>query len=360
MISIIVPLYNAAEYIQNTIDTVVNQTYKDWELILVDDKSRDDSVKVAKESIAALDSGNASKIKLIEKEKNEGAAMARNTGLDAAQGRYIAFLDADDVWYPHKLEHELMFMNKHDAGFVCSSYQFGDENAHPTGKVVRVPKRLSYKKALSRTIIFTSTVLIDTAKVDKELIRMPNIGSEDTATWWNIMKSGVDIYGLDEQLVIYRRPATSLSSNKGKAITRIWNLYRQVAGLGVIGSTWHILLWAMHATSRRILDDGVRNHLESIKRFTVVQLSMLGLIFYTGIYAYAWFKVYYPIINSPFISQDGYNFGNGLKLYVKGHILILFIYFLILWFLSINNGSMKLGKLKTKQIAWVKLTVWKT
>ena len=354
-ISIIVPLYNAAQYIEKTIETVVGQTYDEWELLLVDDCSRDDSVNVAKRCIASLDDKTASRIRLIEKKKNEGAAMARNTGLDASSGRYIAFLDADDVWYPHKLEHELMFMNKHDAGFVCSSYQFGDEQAVPTGKVVRVPKRLSYKKALSRTIIFTSTVLIDTQKVEKELIRMPAIGSEDTATWWNILKSGVDIYGLDEQLVIYRRPATSLSSNKGKAITRIWNLYRQVAGLGVIGASWHILLWAVHATSRRILDDGVRRHLESIKRFTVLQLSMIGLILYTAVYAYAWFKVYYPVISSPFISQDGYYFGNGLKLYFRGHMLILLIYFMILWFLSINNGSMKMGYLKTQQITWTQI-----
>ncbi len=352
MISIIVPLYNAAEYIEKTIETVAAQTYTDWELILVDDKSKDDSVLRTKQCISSLDPSVASKIRLIEKTENAGAAEARNTGIDAAKGRYIAFLDADDVWYPHKLEHELMFMNKHDAGFVCSSYQFGDENATPTGKVVRVPKKMSYKKALSRTIIFTSTVLIDTQKVDKELIRMPNIGSEDTATWWKILKSGIDIYGLDEQLVIYRRPATSLSSNKGKAITRIWKLYRQVADLGVIGSAWHILLWALHATSRRILDDGVRRHLESIKRFTVLQLSLIGLLIYTAVYAFAWFKVYYPVISSPFISQDGYNFGPGLKLYFKGHLLILMIYLMILWFLSVNNGSMKMGYLKTRQIAW--------
>lgn len=355
MISIIVPLYNASAYIEKTIETVVSQTYKDWELILVDDLSKDNSVEVAKNCINALDKDTASRIRLITKPVNEGAAMARNTGLDAACGRYIAFLDADDVWYPHKLEHELLFMNKHNTGFVCSSYQFGDEQAVPTGKVVRVPKKMTYKKALSRTVIFTSTVLIDTQIVDKKLVYMPNIGSEDTATWWNILKSGTDIYGLDEQLVIYRRPATSLSSNKGKAITRIWNLYREVAGLNVIASAWHILLWAMHATSRRILDDGVRNHLESIKRFTVLQLSMLGLILYTGIYAYVWFRIYYPILQSPLYSKDGYYFGNGLKLYVKGHLLILFIYFLILWFLSLNNGSMRIGYLKSKQIAWTQI-----
>ncbi|MBR3634587.1 MAG: sugar transferase, partial [Lachnospiraceae bacterium] len=97
---------------------------------------------------------------------------------------------------------------------------------------------------------------------------------------------------------------------------------------------------------------GVRRHLESIKRFTVLQLSLIGLLIYTAVYAFAWFKVYYPVISSPFISQDGYDFGPGLKLYFKGHLLILMIYLMILWFLSVNNGSMKMGYLKTRQIAW--------
>ena len=229
MISIVVPVYNAAKYIEETIESVINQTYKDWELLLVDDCSKDDSAEVIQEVIRSFEQDEKYKgrIRFIKKEHNEGAAKARNTGIMEAQGRYIAFLDADDIWYPEKLQNELDFMQLHEAAFVYSSYKFGDEDAVPTGKVARVPKHLTYKEALSRTIIFTSTVLLDTKKIDRELILMPDIPSEDTATWWRILQTGITAYGLDEALVIYRRPASSLSSNKGKAVKRIWQLLQE-------------------------------------------------------------------------------------------------------------------------------------
>lgn len=348
MISIVVPVYNAAKYIEETIESVINQTYKDWELLLVDDCSKDDSAEVIQEVIRSFEQDEEYKgrIRFIKKEHNEGAAKARNTGIMEAQGRYIAFLDADDIWYPEKLQNELDFMQLHEAAFVYSSYKFGDEDAVPTGKVARVPKHLTYKEALSRTIIFTSTVLLDTKKIDRELILMPDIPSEDTATWWRILQTGITAYGLDEALVIYRRPASSLSSNKGKAVKRIWRLYREIAGLGMVSAAWHMVGWAFNATMRRMLDDAIRNHLESVKRFTVLQLSMIGLVLHTLIYAGIWFKVYYPLISSVRVSKDGYNFGGGLKLYFRGHLVILAIYFFLLLFLSRSNGSMKTGYLR--------------
>lgn len=348
MISIVVPVYNAAKYIKETIKAVVNQTYKDWELLLVDDCSKDDSETVIQEVLRSFeqDENIKGRIRFIKKEHNEGAAKARNTGIMEAQGRYIAFLDADDIWYPEKLQNELDFMQLHEAAFVYSSYKFGDEDAVPTGKVARVPKHLTYKEALSRTIIFTSTVLLDTKKIDRERILMPDIPSEDTATWWRILQTGITAYGLDEPLVIYRRPASSLSSNKGKAVKRIWGLYREIADLGMVSAAFHMFGWAFNATMRRILDDAIRNHLESVKRFTVLQLSMLGLVLHTLIYAGIWFRVYYPLISSVRVSKDGYNFGGGLKLYFRGHLVILAIYFFLLLFLSRSNGSMKTGYLR--------------
>ena len=343
VISIIVPVYKAENYIADTIRTVVQQTYTDWELLLVDDKSPDHSCEVIEKTLEDLPGETAARIHLIRKEKNEGAARARNTGVDAAKGRYIAFLDADDLWDPRKLELSLSYMEKYHAGFVFTSYYFGDENAHPTGKRTRVPRTLTYEKALSRTVIFTSTVLIDTDIVAKNLCRMPDIGSEDTAAWWQILKSGVTAYGLDTPLAIYRRPAQSLSSNKGTAIKRIWNLYRNVARLSAAGSAWHLVQWAFRATFRRAIDDAVVNHMESFKRFITVRLSVLGLILQTVLYAILWFRIYYPIVGGPRISQDGYNFGYGIKLYFRGHLLILLIYFLVLLFITRANGGMKTG-----------------
>ncbi|MBO6242195.1 MAG: glycosyltransferase [Butyrivibrio sp.] len=353
IVSIIVPVYNASLYIEETIDSVIEQTFTNWELILVDDCSTDNSYEVISRKIANFDDEKKSqnqRIVLLKNEANSGAAKTRNNGIDAATGRFIAFLDADDIWHPDKLQNEILFMQKHKAAFVFSGYEFGDENAHPTGKVVHVPKKLDYNAALSRTVIFTSTVLIDTDIIDKELCHMPEIGSEDTATWWNILGTGVVAYGLDQALVTYRRPAKSLSSNKNTAVKRIWNLYRNHVGLTPVSASIYLFLWAFRATYRRIVTDTIHNHIESARRFTVVQLSTLGLIINTAIYAYTWFDSYYPAISAIRISQDGYVFGAGLKLYFKGHILILFIYFVLLLFCSKQVGATKTGYFKPSNI----------
>lgn len=259
MVSIIVPVYRAAPYIAETIEMVRKQTYHNWELILVDDCSPDNSVEMIQAAIKESSgenlregSGDAGRIRLIRKDRNEGAAKARNTGIEHARGRYLAFLDADDIWFSDKLEKELAFMKKKHAGFAFTAYEFGDEKAQGTGKVVTVPEQLTYRKALSRTVIFTTTVMFDTGLIPKELIWMPAIESEDTATWWKILRAGHTAYGLNEVLAIYRRPERSLSSNKFVAMKRIWHLYRREEKLSLLVSAFCFCLWAMRATLRRI------------------------------------------------------------------------------------------------------------
>ena len=270
LVSIIVPVYRAESYIAETIAMVVRQTYKEWELLLIDDHSPDNSDKVIREQLKAYErrslpmeqqgirsaeeytDGTGRRIVLVSKDKNEGAAAARNTGLDIAQGRYIAFLDADDVWFPQKLDHELRFMKDKQAGFAFTAYEFGDEKAHTTGKKVCVPESLTYRKALSRTVIFTTTVVFDREIIPDKLMRMPLVESEDTATWWQILRAGYTAYGLNETLAIYRRPSKSLSSNKFAAIRRIWKLYRRQEKLSVVSSARHFILWAYRATVRRL------------------------------------------------------------------------------------------------------------
>lgn len=269
MISIIVPVYKAQDYIVGTIENVIEQTYSKWELILIDDSSPDESANLIIKTLDQNDefiriddsspvdyewerTGGQSRIRLHRKDQNEGAAKARNTGLDIASGRYIAFLDADDVWLPERLKASMEHMMCNQAGFVFSAYEFGDENAKGTGRIVHVPKTLKYKQALSRTVIFTTTTLFDTLVVPKTLIYMPNVSSEDTATWWQILREGYTAYGLDEVLAIYRRPSVSLSSNKFVAIKRIWKLYREVEKLSLITSIVSFVGWAYRATIRRI------------------------------------------------------------------------------------------------------------
>lgn len=284
LVSIIVPVYAAAPYIAETIEMVRRQTCAEWELLLIEDHSPDESAEAIRELLKglvcrdllstdtdALDVEKQAKIHslglrsaeeyidqsgqrivLACKARNEGAAAARNTGLDLAKGRYIAYLDADDVWVPEKLQKELRFMKDKQAGFVFSAYEFGDEHAGPTGKVVHVPPELSYRQALSRTVIFTTTVLLDRTLISTELMRMPVVESEDTATWWQILRAGHPAYGLDEVMAVYRRPSRSLSSNKLTAIRRIWNLYRRQEGLSIIASVRYFIPWAYRATVRRL------------------------------------------------------------------------------------------------------------
>lgn len=249
LISIIVPVYNVEKYIRETMDSVLAQTYPDWELLLVEDGSSDRSADVAADYIAEK---REMRIRLIKQSSNQGAAKARNRGLKEAKGRYIAYLDADDLWEPDKLERELAFMQEKDAAFVFTGYEFAEEDGTGMGKVVRVPGTLSYRQALSNTTIFTSTVMFDTEKISREQLEMPQIKSEDTALWWTVLKQGYTAYGLDENLVRYRRCGSTLSSNKLEAIRRIWNLLRRVAGLGVIRSSWYFCFWAVRAVARRI------------------------------------------------------------------------------------------------------------
>ena len=132
-ISIVVPVYNAENYIEQTITMVRKQTFTDWELILVEDCSPDHSRDILRKITETL---SDTRMRVIYKEKNEGAARARNTGLEAVTGRYLAFLDADDIWKENKLSEELAFLKEKDAAFVFTAYEFGDEQANGTGKIV--------------------------------------------------------------------------------------------------------------------------------------------------------------------------------------------------------------------------------
>lgn len=252
MVSIVVPVYNAEKYIAETIGMVWAQTMADWELILVDDCSTDHSVACIETCLSGLTDRERAKVRLIKKTINRGAAQARNTGLDSASGRFIAFLDADDRWLPDKLAKESAFMAKQQAAFVFTAYEFGNEKAEGNGKIVAVPARLTYRQALSRTVIFTSTVMFDTAYINKELIKMPAVESEDTATWWRVLRHGYTACGLNEVTAIYRRPPGSLSANKLTAVRRIWKLYRQEEKLSLLDSSRCFILWAVRATLRRL------------------------------------------------------------------------------------------------------------
>ena len=249
LVSIIVPVYNVEKFIRETMDSVLAQTYPHWELLLVEDGSGDSSAEVIE---AYIKEKQETRIRLLRQPSNQGAAKARNRGVQEARGRYLAYLDADDLWVPEKLERQLLFMAEKGAAFSFTGYEFADENGVGMGKSVRVPETLHYRQALSNTTIFTTTVMFDTDRISRELLEMPVVKSEDTALWWKVLRMGYTAYGLDENLVKYRRPGRTLSSNKLVAIRRIWNLYRKVEGLSLVRSMWHFCFWAARAVWRRV------------------------------------------------------------------------------------------------------------
>ncbi len=248
IVSIIIPIYNAEKFILDTIACVKAQDFSDWEMLLIDDSSTDSTRKIL-DDYTAQQMDERLRVYTIE---NKGAAVARNFGLKEAKGRYITYLDADDLWEKNKLSKQLKFMQEKDAAFTFTSYEFADENGVGLGKIVRVPETIVYKEALQNTTIFTSTVMFDTEKLPKSELEMPRVKSEDSALWFRILRSGITAYGLDENLVKYRRSPGTLSSNKIEAIKRIWNLYRKEEKLSIPYSLYNLFFWAVRATKRRL------------------------------------------------------------------------------------------------------------
>lgn len=244
-VSIIVPVYNAHKFIKETIECVLDQTHSNFELILVNDCSSDNSVEI-------INSYKDDRIVLLNNEKNSGAAVSRNNGIKYATGNYICFLDADDLWEKEKLEKQINFMKEKNCEFSFTGYEFANELGIPNGKKVYIPSTITYKQALKNTTIWTSTVMFDMSKLNKEDIYMPDVKSEDTACWWRILKQIEKAYGLNEILSYYRRSEGTLSSNKIEALRRIWNLYRNVEKLNIFKSAYCFCGYAFNAVKRRI------------------------------------------------------------------------------------------------------------
>lgn len=245
LVSIITPCYNAEKYIKDTYNSIINQTYKNWEWIIVDDMSNDKSCDIIKMF-------NDERIKLFEPKEKIGPANARNFAVNRAKGRYIAYLDADDLWLPKKLEKQIRFIKEKECAFSFTGYEFANKKGLPNGKKVYVPFEMQYKDALKNTTIWTTTVMFDLDKIEKSDIMMPNIKSEDTALWWSVIKKGYNAYGYNDILANYRRTSNSLSANKIEAIRRIWFLYRNIAELSIIKSLYYFIYYLINNMKRRL------------------------------------------------------------------------------------------------------------
>lgn len=239
-VSVIVPVYNSSMYLKECIDSIINQTYKNLEIIIVDDKSTDNSVEIIKNY-------KDKRIKLIELDVNSGVAIARNKGVEVATGNYICYIDSDDYWKREKIEKQIKFIKNKE--FIYSAYSYLKNNKFHKAKV---PRKITYKEALKNTTIFTSTVMFNMNYLKKEDIYMPNIRKgQDTATWWQILKKGITAYGIDEDLVVYRVGEKTLSSNKIKALKRTWDIYKR-EDLSFIKRLYYFNCYVYNAIKRRI------------------------------------------------------------------------------------------------------------
>ena len=246
LVSIITPSYNSAKFIVECVDSVSSQTYQHWEMIIVDDYSEDNSRGIISE-LADKDK----RIKSIFLEKNVGAAETRNVAIRQAKGKYIAFLDSDDLWDSHKLEKQISFMEKKDIAFSFSTYQFMSEDGKKFENVIKAPQKMTYHSYLKNTIIGCLTVIIDREKVGE--FEMPNIrSSHDMALWLLIMKRGFSAYGLDENLAKYRVVSSSNTANKTKAAKEVWNVYRKAEKLNIVYSTICFIGYAFNAIKKRL------------------------------------------------------------------------------------------------------------
>ncbi|MBN8235215.1 glycosyltransferase family 2 protein [Halobacillus kuroshimensis] len=244
-VSIITPAYHAAGQIMETIRTVQHQTYTNWEMIIVDDCSEDETVSVVKRAQEKDD-----RIRLICLHENKGPAFARNRAIESARGRYLAFLDSDDLWMPEKLEKQLSFMKAKHAAFTFTAYKMMKENGEETNLIFKAPIEVTYKDLLKNTSIGTLTVMLDRRRFGS--IRMPLYRdcSEDYGLWLMLLSSGSTAYGLNEPLAFYRKCSDSLSSNKWKSAKKTWNTYRKVKGINGVRSFWYFMNYTVHGVKK--------------------------------------------------------------------------------------------------------------
>lgn len=247
MVSVITPVYNAEKYLKITVESAVKQTYPNMEIVLVDDQSRDNSAEIIKELKKKYPN-----IVYYLQPKNMGAGVARNTALEFAQGRYVAFLDADDIWKPEKTARQLELMKQKNSPFGYTAIEMIDE----TGKVIKEKRKVNdtcdYKFLLHNTMIATSTVIVD-RKVLGDFRMHLRRGGQDYATWLKLLRSGTVAVGINDALEQYRVAAGSLSSNKFKSIQQVWEVQTQDEGINKVAALWHVACFSFNALKKYLM-----------------------------------------------------------------------------------------------------------
>lgn len=241
-VSIITPAYNAEEFIGEAIDSVLSQEYKNWEHIIVDDCSQDNTFSIL-QKYSQLDS----RINALKNENNLGPALTRNVAIEQASGRYIAFLDSDDVWLSNKLEVQINFMEKKDLKLTYSSYFIIDENGNTNAEYI-APQKITYKKLLKSCFIGNLTGIYDTSYFGKRFLT--DQGHEDYILWLELMKEVSDTLGIEKKLGKYRKTSSGISSNKFKTAKWQWDIYREVEKIGFFSSVYLMCNYAYYGLKK--------------------------------------------------------------------------------------------------------------
>lgn len=242
-ISIITPSYNSAQYIAETIDSVLNQSYENWEMIIIDDVSTDISPQIVRDY-----SAKDPRIKLVQSDVNQGPAISRNIGIKVAEGRYIAFLDSDDTWNKDKLQLQYEILKDTDIALSYCSYECIDENSTPLNKIIRAKNKISYSDMLNFNHIGCLTAIYDTNIIGKVYFR--NIGHEDYILWLDIIRKGYKTAGIDKVLANYRIRSGSVSNNKLKMTLYQWNIYRNIEKLNIIKASYHFIRYSINGINK--------------------------------------------------------------------------------------------------------------
>ena len=242
LVSIITPAYNSERTIEETIQSVLAQTYDNWEMIIVDDCSLDETLTIVKKFLE-----KDARIVLVELDENSGVASARNAGIKRASGRYIAFLDSNDLWNPDKLKRQIGFMKEEGCYFSYTAYEIIDVDGRDLGKVVTVPLHQNYRNLVKMNAIGCLTVMIDIEEIED--IEMPLLKHEDFALWLTILRRGYVAHGLNENLAKYRKHDDSLSFNKIKTPGGVWRVYRKNQNISVVLSS----IYLFHFITRTLI-----------------------------------------------------------------------------------------------------------
>lgn len=244
LLSIIIPVYNAGKYIEATLNSIYAQTYKDFEIILVDDCSSDNSAEIIKEHMKSHP-----EIVYHLQEENKGAAVARNTALAIAKGQYVAFLDSDDIWKPDKTEKQLKLLEEKEGAFAFTAIEMIDDNGEIVKKKRKVKEKVTYKFLLHNTMIPTSSVIIDRNKIGDFSMPLRRSG-QDYATWLQLLRDGTVAYGINEALVQYRVGHKSLSSNKFKSIKQVYQIQTQDEHINKFSAFFNVLCFGFNALKK--------------------------------------------------------------------------------------------------------------